>query len=373
MRLILRSLLLLWLFFAISTLLLLSIQQQAICGATIHIENNRRGIIHERLLDFRTGVQFDYPAFRGFTGSPSREMYYTVSDLVSANYEFTLISTDDNSSRTLFTFPDQIYGFWSADSQSLFIYQETGRNPARLLHFDIETGDILAEYSNLESVPYYSPDRQYLYFAMPSDTGNNQMVALDTLTGEISNFGFSSLLSVHSWSPDGRWMTLFADRELYIVDAATGEFHPEVGVMKGYTVFWTDDNLWIERWHEDATGVFLSRASLADGSITQEYGRGGAVAISNDSRWRYVGLEEDDDVNFYLHDARTDVYHPDLNFLKPQFSDNSRCVVALHYNPRNASQRELIVYDLAQLETVYVNSLDGIRDVDDYLFRWQEN
>jgi|GEM_PF-2276829 len=366
----------LWIVNALLSLLAMTIQPGNHCLRAIVIDAGYRASYEATILDVRTGLTFPTVSRSSQVVSPDGNYYYTTPDFSAIQNNITRVSTATQERRILYETTNEVAAMWAADSQSMFIMGLTsnnrvGRTAHRLIQIDINTGEVLRDYP-VPSSSYIeqSPDYRYFYVTEEID-GVETLISYDTLTGERTNFQFSPVLLLDSWSPDNQWMVLEDETQLLLVNAETGALHPMIESIPayetpvGYDLVWTADSLWFQ-----AIDRTYQRIDLRDGTVYLEYENAEWVNPSPHDRVRDVALHEDDGFHRYIHDTLNNSYSP-LLISVPTYSEDERCLLGLHLsNETDSSVEILIIYDLETMQAVYLDAGNSISTLSLWNLYW---
>jgi len=285
------------------------------------------------IIDLQTGIAISYQS--SATISPDNNYRFSIEQDNRGNHIY-LHNNHGISSRLLYSTDNVVQTFWSADSQRLFIREgePVGRillGAERLFSIHILSGDMSDDYGVTAFTPVLSPDNHFLYVMLPDpELPATRLASIDTITGEIIAFDPIIPFSFHTWSQDNQWMAVRDTNRTYIIDARTGEPHPQFSEsIEGWRSQWTRRYLWIRRFGTD-NRVDLWQVSLETGDVALAHEDILGFRVSSNERWQMVWQRTaNETVAVNLYDTQNDVIHRELQFFDGDFSEDERCLLVL--------------------------------------------
>lgn len=328
------------------------------CPTLISIREGEMGSYNEVILDFRTGIHTDSDHVKPWQISPDGHYRY-IEDYSSdsAQEELYLVSTDSNHQQLLFSSHNRPDATWSADGQSIFVYEEA-YNPApgtpnRLVRFNVESGELMYEYSNRIQEVSSSPDNRFLYVEYYDPLRQETVMAsINTLTGTMTPFDHTYPGRFERWSPDNQWWLRGGRDDFYVINPENGDLHPHLNeAITGHSPLWTEESIWFLR--DNADGYDIWQASLRDGTLSKAYDNALLYTLSPDDRWAVIGESDDNYSTMILHDRLSNQRYEDIDIYQTSFSEDGRCLLVTS-PPAGNTGGQLKIYDLNTMQAIYV-------------------
>jgi len=330
------------------------------CPTTIAIREGEMGSYNEEILDFSTGISTGRDHVKPWQLSPDGHYRYIEEySTESSQEQLYLVSTDNNHQQLLFTGHNRPYAAWGADGQSIFVYEEaySPDTPNRLVRFNVETGELMYEYSNRVQEVSSSPDNRFIYVEYyDPETNETIMASINTTTGTMVEFDRAYPGRFQRWSPDNQWWVRGGRENFYVINPENGELHPQLNqAISGHSPVWTDESLWFLRDTDD--GYDIWQASLRDGTIEKAYDNAIIYSLSADDRWAVIAESDDNFSTAILHDRLSNQRYDDMDIYQTAFSEDGRCLL-ITTRPDGASDGKLSIYDLDTMQAIYVADAD---------------
>lgn len=363
----------LWVFAFVAILTAMKITPSHPCLRPVAV---RYGSSGGDIVDYGSGIMLQAPYIeeRGQSLSPDGK-YFTFTEYPASGDEIHITSTEDNSSRLIYTNSYSLGSSWAVDSRLLFIsehsYEGERGISQGLFAINLDTGDVVYEYDSSARVVSQSPDYQYLLVTLLDESSDGYYLAsIDTRTGILRAFDESLSHWNELWSPDSRWVILWhVDNDsFFVIDPQTGRVHPLISeVIEGNFLTWTDDSFWFTRESNGISAIW--RVSISDGTFHLEEEYGYLFWVSDDDRWAIIGTQYNTLSGSFLYDLETQTQYPDVNIIRPYFSEDRRCLIAEQIN-LDTNSADVVIFDLNSVEIVFRKEIGYGSGVLSYL--WYE-